>query len=99
MSKESLEHLSSLMDGELSRETGLFMARRLSSDAELGKVWKRYHLIRDCVRQQGGSSLVMNLSECMKEALASESTEQERGWAGKRWLNPCRGSPLPLPWR
>ena len=27
MTKESLEHLSSLMDGELSRDTGLFMTR------------------------------------------------------------------------
>jgi len=91
MSKESLEHLSSLMDGELSRETGLFMARRLSSDEELCKAWKRYHLIRDCIRQQGGSNVVMDLSERMKEVLDSESAEQERGWAGKRWLKPVSG--------
>ena len=38
MNKESLEHLSSLMDGEMSRETGLFMTRRLSSDDEFQRL-------------------------------------------------------------
>ena len=37
MSKESLEHLSSLVDGELSREAGSFLTRRLFSDEECAK--------------------------------------------------------------
>ena len=39
MSKESLEHLSSLMDGEMSRETGLFLTRRLASDDGMCDTW------------------------------------------------------------
>ena len=61
MSKEPLEHLSSLMDGELSRETSLFMTRRLSTDEALCATWERYHLIRDCIRQPGSKQLVTGL--------------------------------------
>ncbi|NNK98931.1 MAG: anti-anti-sigma factor, partial [Xanthomonadales bacterium] len=43
MSKESLEHLSSLMDGEVSREAGLFITRRLSADDGMCETWERYH--------------------------------------------------------
>jgi len=55
MSKESREHLSSLMDGEISKETGRFLVRRLGSDAELRMTWTRYHLVRDCLRHHEGS--------------------------------------------
>jgi negative regulator of sigma E activity len=41
------------MDGELSPETSLFMARRLGSNRELGETWARYHLIRACLREPG----------------------------------------------
>ena len=50
MSKKTLEHLSSLMDGETSQETGLFLTRRVCADRELSQTWERYHLIRDCMR-------------------------------------------------
>lgn len=53
MSNKSLEHLSSLMDGEVTRESGSFLARRLCADQELGEAWERYHLIRDCLRSSG----------------------------------------------
>jgi sigma-E factor negative regulatory protein RseA len=91
MTKESLEHLSSLMDGELSRDTSLFMARRLSSDAELGRAWKRYHLIRDCLRQPGGGSAVFDLSERMRAALDSEPERTHQAGGGPRWLRPATG--------
>ena len=35
MTKETLEHLSSLMDGELSPEAGRFLARRMATDESL----------------------------------------------------------------
>jgi sigma-E factor negative regulatory protein RseA len=91
MTKESLEHLSSLMDGELSRDTSLFMARRLSSDTELGRAWKRYHLIRDCLRQPGGGSAVFDLSERMRAALDSEPEQNHQTSRGPRWLRPATG--------
>jgi sigma-E factor negative regulatory protein RseA len=53
--------------------------------------WRRYHLIRDCIRQPGGSNAAVDLSGRIKDALASESTEVLQGWAGKRWLKPVSG--------
>ena len=54
MNKESKEHLSSLMDGEVSQETGRFLVRRLGADGEWRQAWARYHLVRDCLRHQDG---------------------------------------------
>jgi sigma-E factor negative regulatory protein RseA len=91
MSKESLEHLSSLMDGELSRETGLFMARRLSSDGELCGTWKRYHMIRDCIRRQGGLFTFADLSSGIRDALDRDTTRRAESRAARRWLKPVAG--------
>jgi len=75
MSKESLEHLSSLMDGELSRETGLFLTRRLSSDEEMCDTWERYHLIRDCIRQPGSKLAVTGL--CAKVSASLDGKRRQ----------------------
>ena len=53
MTTESREHLSCLMDGEISRETGRFLVRRLGADEDLCATWARYHLVRDCLRHGG----------------------------------------------
>jgi sigma-E factor negative regulatory protein RseA len=90
MNKQSLEHLSSLMDGEMSRETGLFMTRRLSSDAELCEAWKRYHLIRDCLRRPGGGAAVLDLSDRVQSALGEEASPSQVV-AGRRWIRPMSG--------
>ena len=90
MNKESLEHLSSLMDGEMSRETGLFMTRRLSSDEELCEAWKRYHLIRDCLRRPGGGAAVLDLGDRVQSALGEESV-QMHPTVRNRWLRPLTG--------
>ena len=76
MNKESLEHLSSLMDGEMSRETGLFVTRRLSSDDELSETWTRYHLIRDCLRQPGGGAAVPDFSMRVQQAHGAAVNDQ-----------------------
>lgn len=91
MNKETLEHLSSLMDGELSRETGLFLTRRLSSDAALGQTWRRYHLIRDCMRQPGGRAPVVDFSGRVSRLLAEESESMLAEAKGRRWLRPAAG--------
>lgn len=91
MSKESLENLSALMDGELSRETSLFMTRRLSTDAELGQSWERYHLIRDCIRQPGGKHLVTGLRARVSVSLREEAAPAPRAWPGGQWLKPVSG--------
>jgi sigma-E factor negative regulatory protein RseA len=91
MSKESLEHLSTLMDGELSRETSIFMTRRLSSDEVLSEKWERYHLIRDCIRQPGSKQLVTGLRIRVKASLDSEEAPPLSAWHTNRWLKPVSG--------
>jgi sigma-E factor negative regulatory protein RseA len=91
MSKESLEHLSTLMDGELSRETSIFMTRRLSSDEVLSEKWERYHLIRDCIRQPGSKQLVTGLRIRVKASLDSEKAPPLSAWHTNRWLKPVSG--------
>ena len=88
MSKESLEHLSSLMDGEMSRETGLFLTRRLASDDEMCDTWERYHLIRDCIRQPGSKLLVTGLSVRLMDA---EEAHRQSSWRNNSWLKPVSG--------
>jgi sigma-E factor negative regulatory protein RseA len=91
MSKESLEHLSSLMDGELSRETGLFLTRRLSSDEGLRDTWERYHLVRDCIRQPGSKQVVTGLCSKLNASLEAEDSPSASLWMNNRWFKPVSG--------
>ena len=91
MNKESKEHLSTLMDGELSRETSLFMTRRLSSDDGLSEKWERYHLIRDCIRQPGSKQLVTGLRARIRVSLEAEALPELSVWNRNRWLKPVSG--------
>jgi sigma-E factor negative regulatory protein RseA len=91
MSKESLEHLSSLMDGEISREAGLFITRRLSADDGMCETWERYHLIRDCIRQPGGKHLVTGLAEKLNTSLEAEAAPVTSKRSARAWLKPVSG--------
>lgn len=91
MSKESLEHLSGLMDGEISREAGSFLTRRLFSDEAMCEKWERYHLIRDCIRQPGSKQLVTGLSVRLSAALDAEAAPGVSAWRNKAWLKPASG--------
>ena len=91
MSKESLEHLSSLMDGELSRDAGLFLTRRLFNDDEMCEKWERYHLIRDCIRQPGSKQMVTGLSVRLSASLDAEESPGVSAWRNNRWLKPVSG--------
>ena len=91
MSKESLEHLSSLMDGELSREAGLFLTRRMSSDEAICDTWERYHLIRDCIRQPGSKQVVTGLHVKLNASLDAEVVPSVSPWHNQRWLKPVSG--------
>ena len=91
MSKESSEHLSSLMDGELSRETGLFLTRRLSSDESMCETWERYHLIRDCIRQPGSKQVISGLSVRISKSLEAEDAPEVSRWRNNHWLKPVSG--------
>jgi len=91
MSKESLEHLSSLMDGELSRDAGLFLTRRLFKDDAMCEKWERYHLIRDCIRQPGSKQMVTGLSVRLSATLEAEDAPGISAWRNNRWLKPVSG--------
>jgi sigma-E factor negative regulatory protein RseA len=91
MSDKTREHISSLMDGEVSAETGRFLLRRLGSDAELGATWARYHLVRDCLRHDDGTPYGSDLSRRVNRALESEPVV--RGGA-RRWLRPVAGGAI-----
>jgi sigma-E factor negative regulatory protein RseA len=97
MSKETREHLSSLMDGELSPEAGRFLTRRLGADSELNATWQRYHLVRDCLRRPGQSLTITQLNVDL-DALDGGDEGAASG-SGRRpgvpaWLRPLAGSAI-----
>jgi sigma-E factor negative regulatory protein RseA len=92
MNKDSLEHLSALMDGEMTRETGLFLARRLGSDAEYRDAWARYHLIRDCIQRPGSNPVASRFCEELTARLEGEGSARRRG--APRWLRPVSGAAI-----
>jgi sigma-E factor negative regulatory protein RseA len=94
MSKESREHLSALMDGEISRETGRFLVRRLGSDAELRMTWTRYHLVRDCLRHHEGSLAGDDLNSNIQQALANEELQAAPRRLAAGWLKPIAGAAI-----
>jgi sigma-E factor negative regulatory protein RseA len=94
MSKESREHLSSLMDGEISRETGRFLVRRLGSDAGLRRAWARYHLVRDCLRHHEGSLAGDDLNSKIQQVLADEEPQAAPRRLAAGWLKPIAGAAI-----
>jgi len=94
MNRESTEHLSSLMDGEVSQETGRFLVRRLGADGSLRQTWARYHLIRDCMRHQEGQFARSDLSSRVRHALSGESLAVAGSRANKSWFKPVAGAAI-----
>ena len=91
MNKESLEHLSCLMDGEISRDTSRFLVRRLGSDDELRATWARYHVVRDCLRHHEGNLAGDEFSHQVKKIIADDSTAASPPGATVSWLKPVAG--------
>ena len=93
MSKETLEHLSSLMDGEINKDTGRFLIRRLGSDSEMRATWARYHVVRDSLRHQEGSILGSQFSNRVRQALDKEQAAIRPAFVA-RWLKPAAGAAI-----
>lgn len=93
MSKETREHISCLMDGEISREASRFLVRRLGSDTELSATWARYHLVRDCLRNQDGGIAQEDLCSRVSRALENEEVAAPQR-AMSRWLKPVAGAAI-----
>jgi len=94
MDTESREHLSSLMDGEVSQETGRFLVRRLGADGELRKTWARYHLIRDCMRHQEGHFAQQDLTGRVQQALSDEPVVTGSPASKRNWFKPVAGAAI-----
>jgi len=91
MSKETREHLSALVDGEISRETSRFLVRRLGTDDELRATWTRYHLVRDCLRHQDGVMAGEDLCDRVSQALENEQPGNPAYTLPTGWLKPFAG--------
>ena len=91
MSKETREHLSALVDGEISRETSRFLVRRLGVDDELRATWTRYHLVRDCLRYQDGAIAGDDLCARVSQALENEQPGKPSRTIPTSWLKPVAG--------
>ena len=91
MSKETREHISSLMDGEISRETSRFLVRRLGADEELCATWARYHLVRDCLRHQDGDLVDADLCKRIGRALEDEAPKKASPGLSRAWLKSVSG--------
>ena len=91
MNTDPREHLSSLMDGEISRETGRFLVRRLGADEALCATWARYHLVRDCLRHQDGGLAGEALASRVRRVIESESPPAAPRRAAAVWLRPAVG--------
>lgn len=94
MNIESKEHLSSFMDGEFSEEAGRFLVRRLGADDSLRKTWARYHLVRDCLRNQDGQFARKDLRHGVQLALSGESQLSVGPVRSPAWLKPFAGVAL-----
>lgn len=91
MSKETREHLSALVDGEISLETSRFLVRRLGADEDLRATWSRYHLVRDCLRHQDGAFAGEDLRSRIGQAIENERPERTIRPIPLRWLKPAAG--------
>lgn len=91
MSKETREHLSSLMDGEISREASRFLVRRLGSDEALCATWARYHVVRDCLRNQDSGFNTEDLCARVNRVIAEEQVRPMASGRIGRLLRPVAG--------
>lgn len=92
MNRDSKEHLSQLMDGEIGGETGRFVLRRLEASGELRGTWARYHLIRDCMRYQDRGFADDEL--CNRVWQGIENAPEDTGLSAQHqrsWLRPVTG--------
>lgn len=91
MNKEPREHLSCLMDGEISEETGRFLVRRLGADEQLCATWARYHMVRDCLRHADGVWVGESLAGRVQRAMEGEGLPVAEHKVRRTWLRPAAG--------
>ena len=65
--------VSEYMDGELSRDSARFLARRLAGEAELRNDWMRWHYVRDCLRGHATRRLDDGLAARIAASIADDA--------------------------
>ena len=85
------EHLSALMDGELSREQSRFLLRRLGHDREAVARWTRLHTARECLKGGAPRLARRGFAARVSRALAAEPLPAH---AGGRWLRWSAGGAI-----
>lgn len=90
-SHEPRENLSSFMDGEVERSAGSFLVRRLASDSSLRATWDRYHMIRDCLRQQDAQLVRTDLCSRVRQAIELEDQQVQVSSRQMAWIKPFAG--------
>lgn len=91
MNTEPRENLSSFMDGEVEKAAGSFLVRRLANDQALRATWDRYHVIRDCLRQQDASLVREDLCSRVREAIDLEDSQQAPVNQPRSWVKSIAG--------
>ncbi len=77
------EHLSALMDGELSREQAGFLLRRLGHDREAVACWTRLHVARDCLKGASPRLAAPGFAARVSRALIGDPLPARGRWL--RW--------------
>lgn len=88
------ENLSSFMDGEVDKSAGSFLVRRLASDESLRATWDRYHMIRDCLRQQDAQLVHADLCSRVRQAIDLEDAQQPAPARHLAWIKPFAGAAI-----
>jgi len=91
MNTEPRENLSSFMDGEIEKAAGAFLVRRLASDEVLRATWDRYHVIRDCLRQQEAHLVQEDLCSRVRQAIDHEDSQRAPATQPKSWVKSLAG--------
>lgn len=68
------ECVSALMDGELKGSAAHRTINNLQHDAALGKLWGRYHLIREALRKELPDQFMSDIAARVSHALIGEPT-------------------------
>ena len=82
------------MDGEISREASRFLVRRLGADRELSATWARYHVVRDCLRNQHEGFVRADFCARVRREIEKEGAAPARRRLSAAWLKPLAGAAI-----
>jgi sigma-E factor negative regulatory protein RseA len=91
LNNDSRENLSCFIDGEVDKSAAGFLVRRLASDDVLKATWDRYHMIRDCMRQQDAQLVQADLCSRVRQAIELEDSQAVAARRPMGWLKPLAG--------